>query len=194
MLPDALSRMFSSLSAWHGDNQIQDSWVQPIPCQGYICLTNECWATDQYMGLGVQTEIWVMTLGMNQPVPGPCSDSGVRPLMIPLGSKLISWQVTLMFSSSHELCLFDSLSLHPPLVSALRTLRSWLVSACLPISWSPQWLHTSVHKWSGMAYVWSQPMLHCTPHQNHRPAAPCYCCCLDTIISTLGATPMVSQQ
>ena len=48
VLPGALSNMFTSQSAWHGDNQIQGSWVQPMSWLGYISLAN-AGGTDQYM-------------------------------------------------------------------------------------------------------------------------------------------------
>ena len=63
------------------------------------------------------------------------------------------------------------------------------LSSSAGLKWQP--VQPSVYsEWSVMV----PGALYTSPIPCSRPAAPCYCCCLDTIISTLGATPMVSQQ
>ena len=71
VLPGASSGVFTSQSARHGDNQIQEPGVRPILRQGYISLTNA--GADQYIRDQDQARHrdWVTTLGTNQSTQPP---------------------------------------------------------------------------------------------------------------------------
>ena len=80
VLPGASSGVFTSQSARHGDNQIQDPGVWPILRQGYISLTNA--GADQY----------IRDQG-NDPGHEPVDSASLSPVLAPAVAGVSSWSL-----------------------------------------------------------------------------------------------------
>ena len=87
VLPGASSCVFTSQSARHGDNQIQEPGVRPILRQGYISLTNA--GADQYIRDQDQAR---HRLG-NDPGHEPVNSASLSPVLAPAVAGVSSWSL-----------------------------------------------------------------------------------------------------
>ena len=87
VLPGASSGVFTSQSARHGDNQIQEPGVWPILRQGYISLTNA--GADQYIRDQDQAR---HRLG-NDPGHEPVNSASLSPVLAPAVAGVGSWSL-----------------------------------------------------------------------------------------------------